>query len=302
MISLLLITYRRHAYIQELIQLAKNKNINLFIWNNLPPKGMESHEDFIIIKKILDENKNSKIHLKKPDTHLNSNKSITQAIDWFFSHNDVGIILEDDCIPVASFFNFIKVMLPILDANSQIKVITGTNVLSSEIKSDRVMLSDMTHVWGWVTTARVWNQFRAEEGDLIIKMKEIISSTFTRKIDRIYWFSVIKFNKYKHQNEISWYYKWSIFLWKNKILTIIPKVNLIKNIGIDAVSTNRLIGRPNLSNKITGEFINWDENMPLVKDELYKKQLMKTHYLSNWILNTVRYLRSHLYAAHKKIF
>lgn len=302
MIALLLITYRRHAYIQELIQLAKNKNINLFIWNNLPPKGMEYLEDFIKIKKILDENKNSKIHFKRPDIHLNSNKSITQAIDWFYSHNDVGVILEDDCIPAESFFNFMKMMLPILNKNSQIKVITGTNVLSREIKSGGVILSDMTHVWGWATTARVWNQFREEEGGLIIKMREIISGTFTKKKDRIYWFSVINFNKYKHQNEISWDYKWSTFLWKNKILTIIPKVNLIKNVGVDAVSTNRLIGRPNLSNKITGEFIDWDENMPLAKDEIYKKQLMKTHYLSNWSLNTVRYLRGQLYAAYKKIF
>src|SRR5688572_28944151 len=40
------------------------------------------------------------------EKNLGCGKAVSGAIDWFFTHVDEGIILEDDCLPVASFFNF----------------------------------------------------------------------------------------------------------------------------------------------------------------------------------------------------
>jgi hypothetical protein len=35
-------------------------------------------------------------------------KSVSSGLNWFFENEEFGIILEDDCIPSKSFFNFSK--------------------------------------------------------------------------------------------------------------------------------------------------------------------------------------------------
>ena len=38
-------------------------------------------------------------------------KAISQALTWFFEHEEYGIILEDDCLPDISFFSFCEELL-----------------------------------------------------------------------------------------------------------------------------------------------------------------------------------------------
>ena len=40
------------------------------------------------------------------EENLGCQKAISSAIDWFFEHEEMGIILEDDCLPSPSLFSF----------------------------------------------------------------------------------------------------------------------------------------------------------------------------------------------------
>jgi GT2 family glycosyltransferase len=43
--------------------------------------------------------------------NLGCRRAVSEAIDWFFEHEEQGIILEDDCLPDQSFFPFVEEML-----------------------------------------------------------------------------------------------------------------------------------------------------------------------------------------------
>src|SRR6185312_8069966 len=45
------------------------------------------------------------------DENLGCKNAVSSAIDWFFAHEEEGIILEDDCLPAKSFFNFCDTLL-----------------------------------------------------------------------------------------------------------------------------------------------------------------------------------------------
>ena len=45
------------------------------------------------------------------DHNLGCRAAVSSAISWFFDHVDEGIILEDDCLPSASFFRYCQEML-----------------------------------------------------------------------------------------------------------------------------------------------------------------------------------------------
>src|SRR5262245_4245058 len=44
--------------------------------------------------------------------NLGCRKAVASAIDWFFDHEEEGIILEDDCFPSGDFFRFCELLLP----------------------------------------------------------------------------------------------------------------------------------------------------------------------------------------------
>ena len=46
------------------------------------------------------------VHTNFREENAGCGKNVSEAITWFFEHVEEGIILEDDCLPSPSFFNF----------------------------------------------------------------------------------------------------------------------------------------------------------------------------------------------------
>jgi hypothetical protein len=51
----------------------------------------------------------------------------SEAISWFFDHVEEGIILEDDCLPNSSFFDYCKELLPKYREDSRISILSANN-------------------------------------------------------------------------------------------------------------------------------------------------------------------------------
>src|SRR5262245_44656181 len=45
------------------------------------------------------------------ERNLGCRKRVSTAIDWFFEHEEEGIILEDDCLPSRCFFAYCSTLL-----------------------------------------------------------------------------------------------------------------------------------------------------------------------------------------------
>ena len=72
------------------------------------------------------------------DTNLGCGNAVYQAINWFFSHVSMGIILEDDCVPNKSFFNFCQKMLDLHKDRDEVMHISGTWYLSEQKEDYRI--------------------------------------------------------------------------------------------------------------------------------------------------------------------
>ncbi|RAI74706.1 hypothetical protein HMF3257_11345 [Spirosoma telluris] len=51
------------------------------------------------------------IHTLFRAENLGCRQAVSSAINWFFEHVEAGIILEDDCLPDLTFFDFCQVLL-----------------------------------------------------------------------------------------------------------------------------------------------------------------------------------------------
>ena len=169
--------------------------------------------------------------------NLGCKYAVSGAIDWFFENVDEGIILEDDCLPDITFFKFCSEMLKKYRNTSQIMHIGGTNLISDEdLMNDSYYFSRSPLVWGWATWKRAWKYYDVNLNDLSKTEKVILDNYSLSLMDKLYWHFIFK---EAHDNMINtWDYQWVYSIWKNKGVTIIPNVNLVKNIGFLKTATH----------------------------------------------------------------
>jgi len=163
---------------------------------------------------------------------------VSAAIDWFFSHEEEGIILEDDCLPANSFFKFCDTLLEKYRHDTRVRHITGCNLQQGRKWGDgSYYFSNRTHVWGWASWRRVWDDYDVSlnkyNGD---KVTETMQNIYAHPIVAQCWANI--FHEVKAGRVNSWAYQLDFINFFNNGLVIIPNENLISNIGFKAGGTN----------------------------------------------------------------
>ncbi len=166
--------------------------------------------------------------------NLGCKTAVTQALNWFFTHEPHGIVLEDDCMPHPSFFGFCEELLHHHQHNPQITHIAGYNPLKSTEPPQSYFYTNIPLVWGWATWRRAWAQFTP-----------ITPETLAQTPINFGWLPTMaaeylkqKFWQTAHKKNNSWAYSWTFTQLKNGGLCIVPKKNLVQNIGFDETATH----------------------------------------------------------------
>lgn len=158
------------------------------------------------------------------------------ALDAVFSEVDRAIILEDDCVPAASFFRFCAELLERYAAEPRVMVIGGSCFVST--KTDvSYTFSRYPIIYGWATWRRAWRLYdktmadwpRLRETDWLFDIlhNRRAAHYWRRKFDAVYTRQIT-----------SWAYRWTYSCWRHGGLTALPRVNLVQNIGFGPDSTH----------------------------------------------------------------
>ncbi len=216
-------------------EIRKAKPKQLFIASDGPREDKIQEKEIVEkIRKYLLKNINWKCEVKTlfRNKNLGCKYAVSGAIDWFFENVDQGIILEDDCLPSQSFFRFCEEMLDKYKNNEKIMHISGTNVEELSESEYDYFFSDRFNVWGWATWRRAWKKYDVEiknwkktrcSFNLIRKLKQ------QRLIEKI---SSWRLYNLTYLGKIdTWDYQWDFCCLMNDGFCIIPKKNLITNLG-----------------------------------------------------------------------
>ncbi len=180
---------------------------------------------------------------------------VVSAINWFFEHEDEGIILEDDCLPANSFFYFCDTMLEQYRYDNRIATVTGTNLQAgNKWGAASYYFSQFSNIWGWATWKRFWKSYdpslqKYEQQDVSSQLPKIFDDRFLRDA----WMEI--FAKVKANKIDTWDYQLQFLTFFENALCITPNVNLISNIGFrnDATHTNDPSRHSHHANLPTGE-------------------------------------------------
>ncbi len=173
------------------------------------------------------------------DQNLGCKMAVSSAINWFFEHEEEGIILEDDCIPDQSFFPYCQELLARYHDDNRVMAISGDNFQQGKKRTEySYYFSRYPHCWGWATWKRAWKNW---DGNFStwpeVKEKKLLCSIANGDEEFVrYWTKI--FDKCYAGEIDSWAYPWTYSCWIQSGVTILPNVNLISNIGFDTHATH----------------------------------------------------------------
>jgi hypothetical protein len=211
------------------------------------------------------------------DVNLGCGKAVSEAITWFFKNEEMGIILEDDCLPSLSFFPFCKELLEKYKDNEKIYHIAGYIQLANTGITHSYYFTPFMNCWGWASWRRAWNQydFDLTNVDIFLSSKKL-EKLFIRYPDRKE--RIDNFKKMEKHKIDTWDYQWEYCIFNNNGICINPAKNLITNIGFGVDGTHLISVDPHRFNK---------KRFEITKIKHPKKIKINTLFL-NWTNNTYK--------------
>ncbi len=172
------------------------------------------------------------------ESNLGCGKAVSEAITWFFSEVEQGIILEDDCVPNNSFFRFCEELLDEHKHNENVFHIGGLNFQNGQQRGEgSYYYSGVAHIWGWATWRRAWKKydFDLKDYDQFIQQDKL-NNYFKDDLLKKYWLR--KFDLVHTKKLDTWDYQWTYSILNNNGVAIIPNKSLVTNIGFGENATH----------------------------------------------------------------
>ena len=274
---ILIITFNRPDFLKKIISVLKKiKPKKIYFKIDGPRQGNKNDEVQILkTKKIINEIQwRCKKFIFQSKKNLGSRDNPIKGINWLFSLEKKGIILEDDCIPDKSFFKYCEELLGKYENNKNISMISGRNNLEkTDVKSSYYFTFGNT--WGWATWRRAW---RFNDVKLKNWNNKKLKKNFYKNLKNYPIFLQIledRCSKIK-KNKINsaWDYQWFFSTISRNMIGIIPSVNLVRNLGFDERSTHTK------SNKKLYSIKSHKINFPLKhnNESLINKKLLLNEY------------------------
>jgi len=173
--------------------------------------------------------------------NLGCKNRVASGLDWVFEQVPEVIILEDDCLPAPTFFRFCEGLLEHYRDDERIAMISGDNFQFGRKRGDAsYYFSRYNHLWGWASWRRAWQHY---DRDAVIwpelRDNDLLEAMIKDSGERKFWAK--KFQSVYEGRIDTWDYQWVLASWAQGMVSILPSVNQISNIGfgVDATHTHR---------------------------------------------------------------
>jgi hypothetical protein len=178
--------------------------------------------------------------------NLGCRLAIQAGLDWFFLHEEAGIILEDDCVPHADFFRFCDTLLDAYRDDRSVMMISGNQFAPGVCarRPEKVIATAFTFIWGWATWRRAWLNYTDQ-----LPQDQLDAATWphalTNRLAVSYLRQRMQAVSDGHIN--TWDYQWLFWVMQQQGLVLTPAVNLVENIGFGNEATHTTSGHNKLS-------------------------------------------------------
>lgn len=236
-----LIIFRRPDSTKRVFEaIRKARPSRLFVISDGPRDHVDGESDLVSRARSITEGVDWECETTRlySPVNLGCRMRIVSGIDALFRCVDQAIILEDDCVPDATFFPFAKELLATYSLNETIMSIGGHLWHRPDAFAPAsYWLSRYPTVWGWATWSRAWFRY----GEAMAAWRTLRESDWIEQrmggqgLQAQFW-------RQRLDDEMNgaatWDYTWVLAHWLNDALAIRPTTNLVANVGFGPESTH----------------------------------------------------------------
>lgn len=183
------------------------------------------------------------LHTLYQEQNLGCGPGPVAGISWFFKQVDMGIVMEDDCLPHPDFFGYCQELLHRYDPKRNPEAHVG--YISSTLYDDSWQCADSYGFSHYMVTG-AWAAWRETWEGFDINLENINEHRFLRHVKRLtgyrqeayWWLDTVRVIKQDKNKKSYWDYQMQIHLFNQSLLTIHPQRNLVSNIGFDSEGTH----------------------------------------------------------------
>lgn len=169
--------------------------------------------------------------------NLGCRRRLASGITWVFSKVDRAIIVEDDCIPLNSFFVYATELLERYSQDRRVMSISGVNFEPQRATEYSYLFSRYVRVWGWASWRRAWAHYdESMSGWNALRNTREFRQFFTNPEVANFWCD--RFDSVASKGFNTWDYQWVYAHLINNGLSIVPAENLVSNVGFRADATH----------------------------------------------------------------
>lgn len=238
-IPCLLLLFLREQNIESILEQCARSGISKFYF---AIDGPRNETDMLTQHELIEKLSLSCDRLRIPFhiSLLNKNRGIlvnmVTALEFFFSEEEFGIILEDDIIPSSEFVDFVKSMRSTLIQNKDAMLISGWRGFNVDKDLGSFsQLSSYPLIWGWATSRDKWQIMRRWF------FEESTTETPTRDhFDPSYGFWKTGFRRVVQGRLDSWANILAFNFALQGYRSIVPSCSLVENVGYDQFATHSI--------------------------------------------------------------
>jgi len=247
-IPVLFITFARPEYARQTFDgIKKAKPSNLYFYSNKAridkPDEIDRNNTIRAYLKEIDWECDIKTYFR--DEYVDIYTSLWGAIDWVFENEEQAIILEEDCVPSLAFFDFCEQLLPQYKDDQRVWVISGNNFIEGFNPNNYdYFFSPFAYQYGWASWKSRWNRLN-RKGFNVTKIIEydLYKQLYSSRKAANHAYRQLK--RYGENIGIwkpeAWDYVFQMSMRINGGFGIVPKVNLVSNIGVRYKSQETII-------------------------------------------------------------
>lgn len=295
-LSILLITFNRPEHTKRVLEaILAAQPQNLYVFQDGAREGNEGDEKKCAeVRRVVEESTKDTdvvLYTNYSERNLGCGAGPMTGIDWFFSQVEMGIVMEDDCLPHPDFFGYCEELLNRYKDDEKVRFINATlydDRWQCEASYDfsRYMV---TGAWaGW---KRTWEGFDLDLHNMDAKAfrKHVLKLTDNRA-EANWWYSIVKEIQQDERKKSYWDYQMQIHLFRNSALTIHPQRNLISNIGFDGEGTHTLNNSDNRGDRPVFPILPLTHPSQQVVDKARDARCWAKDRSKSWLRDEVNYL------------
>jgi hypothetical protein len=228
-IPILIICYARPEKTLKLIKDLSAQGGNLIYIAIDGPRTLSDYKKQRYLITRLQEDvtyKDLNINIWLRESNLGVGVAVITAIDWFFSKEKEGLILEDDLYISHNLLEYVGKLLPSLEVNSSVMMISCSNFFTQDLNHS-FHFTNYPMIWGWATNREKWLQLR----EFLFLKKSLLK---WNEFNSVYNYWRIGARRVLKGHIDTWDIPIAYEMRKRKLISIIPAVNLVSNLGADS--------------------------------------------------------------------